>query len=161
MACLSEFRLHKEKQLMRPLLIFGTVFLLAIVSATARFGQRDASAEKLSFPDATPSSPNSPTVAQSDEAGPEVKLILLALRPEGFETNEMQLNAGDYLFIVGNRTGLREVNVRMEREGKERVTATVGGRRRDWKQRLKLTPGTYLITADDNPDWSCRIVVGP
>jgi hypothetical protein len=100
-------------------------------------------------------------LVQSDEAGPEVKLVLLALEPEGFETNEMQLNPGEHLFILGNRTGLSEVTMRLEREGTGRLTeGTVGGRRRDLKKRLRLTPGIYVLTANDNPDWTCRIVVG-
>ena len=98
---------------------------------------------------------------QSDEAGPEVRLVLLALRPEGFDSSEMQLDPGEYLLIIGNRTGLTEVSVRLEREGNGRVAAAaVGGRQRDWKKRFKLTPGTYVVTANDNPDWTCRITVG-
>jgi hypothetical protein len=29
------------------------------------------------------------------------------------------------------------------------------------EKRLKLTPGNYLVTANDNPEWTCRIVVRP
>jgi hypothetical protein len=98
---------------------------------------------------------------QSNEAGSDVKLVLLALRPEGFESSDMQLDPGEYLLIIGNRTGLKEVNVRLEREGDGRIAAAaVGGRQRDWKKRLKLTPGTYVVTANENPDWICRITVG-
>ena len=101
------------------------------------------------------------TLDQTGEAGPEVKLVLLALLPEGFESKDMQLAPGDYVFIIGNRTGLRDISVRLDREGVGRVGApTLGGRQRDWKQRLRLTTGTYLVTANDNPDWTCRIVVG-
>ena len=99
-------------------------------------------------------------LSQSAEVGPEFKLVLLALLPHGFETNEMQLDAGEYMFIVGNRTGLKEVNIRFGREGeKPLATPTLGGRSRDWKQRLKLTPGDYVISASENPDWTCRIIV--
>jgi hypothetical protein len=98
---------------------------------------------------------------QSDEAGPELKLVLLALHPEGFDSSEMQLDPGEYLFIIGNRTGLKKVSVRLDREGDRRIAAAaVGGRQRDWKKRLKLTPGTYVVIANDNPDWICRITVG-
>jgi hypothetical protein len=85
----------------------------------------------------------------------------LALLPQGFDSSEMQLDPGEYLFIIGNRTGLKEVNFRLERDGKEQLAgAKVSGRRINSKQRLNLTPGTYLVTADENPDWICRIVVG-
>jgi hypothetical protein len=102
------------------------------------------------------------SLAQPDEVGPDFKLLLLALLPHGFETNEMQLEAGEYFFIIANRTGLREVDVRLDREGKGRVgEATVGGRKRSWKQRFKLTPGNYIVSANDNPNWICRIEVRP
>lgn len=101
-------------------------------------------------------------LGQSDEVGPEFKLVLLALLPHGFETNEILLDAGEYTIIIANRTGLKEVNVRLDREGQDRLgEATVGGRQRNWKQRLKLNPGNYVISAGDNPDWTCRIVVRP
>lgn len=151
---------------MKAVLIFGAILVLAIVSINARFASRNANLETVSaLPTTTSSSPSkqvatSAIVDQSDEAGPDVKLVLLALRPEGFDSNEMQLTAGEYLFMISNRTGLDEVNVRLHREGKERMAAgTVRGRRKEWKQRLKLTSGTYLVTVDGNPDWTCRIVV--
>jgi len=138
---------------MKALLIVASVLLLLGVATNSHFAQLSAAEIP---PVAISSSP-----VQSGEAGPEVKLVLLALFPEGFENNEMQLNAGEYLFIVGNRTGLREVNVRLDREGNEHVSlATVVERGKGWKQRLKLTPGNYLFTVDENPDWTCRIVVG-
>lgn len=139
---------------MKVVLILGAIILLAIVSTASHLARHRENVENVIAPITIPT--------QSDEANSDIKLVLLALRPEGFETNEMQLDAGEYLFIIGNRTGLRDVNVRLDREGNERVAAaTVGGRHRDLKQRLKLTPGTYLVTANDNPEWTCRIVVGP
>jgi hypothetical protein len=147
---------------MKAALILAAVFLLVVVGATSNLARRGANAEDVVLTaNAIPPVGIPASLAQSGEAGPEVKLVLLALLPEGFDSTEIQLEAGDYLFIIGNRTGLKEVNVRLEREGNGRVAAArVGGRRSDWKQRLKLTPGTYLVTAADNPDWTCRIVVG-
>jgi hypothetical protein len=148
---------------MKAALIFAAVLLLVVVATTSNFARRGAKIEVVApvAANAIPPVDIPSSLAQSGEAGPEVKLVLLALLPHGFENTEMHLDAGDYVFIIGNRTGLREVDVRVDREGKERVaSAAVGGRKRDWKQRLKLTPGTYVVTANDNPDWTCRIVVG-
>lgn len=147
---------------MKPILILATAVLLVAVATNSHFVQSSADAENVSISATIPPINIPSNLGQSDEAGPEVKLVLLALLPHGFDTNQMQIEAGDYLFIVANRTGLREVNVRLERGGNERVaSATVRGSRIRWKQRLKLTPGSYLVTADDNPDWTCRIVVRP
>jgi hypothetical protein len=144
---------------MKAILILAAVLLLVIAASHSNFAGSNASLENVPA-NAIPPVDISSSVGQSGEVGPEFKLVLLALRPEGFDTNEMHLEAGEYVFIIGNRTGLREVSIRLDREGKEQVAAaTVGGRPRDWKQRLKLTPGSYVVTANDNPDWTCRIVV--
>ena len=145
---------------MKAILIVVGVVLLVGVAAKSQFAGRVAEVENVAQAIAPITIPAG--LEQTGEAGPEVKLVLLALWPQGFETSEMQLEPGEYLFIVGNRTGLREVNVQLEREGNGRVAeAAVGGRQRDWKKRLKLTPGTYVVTANDNPDWTCRVVVRP
>lgn len=144
---------------MKTVLILAAVVLLVVAVTNAQFIRRYTALETAANAIAPAAIPSS--LDQSQEAGPEVKLILIALRPEGFETNEMQLEPGDYLFIIGNRTGLQNVNVRLDRDGNERIdAAAVGGRQRDWKKRLKLARGVYVLTANDNPDWICRIVVG-
>lgn len=144
---------------MKVLLILAAVVLLFAVAAESHFAGRRTTVENPSNAIAPVAIPS--TLEQTGEDGPELKLVLLALWPKGFESSEMQLDPGEYLFIVGNRTGLKEVNVRVIREGNEHVAAaTVGGRRSDWKKRLILTTGTYVVIANDNPDWTCRIVVG-
>ncbi|HET8781230.1 MAG TPA: hypothetical protein VFM63_02340 [Pyrinomonadaceae bacterium] len=144
---------------MKAVLILAAVLLLVAAATKSHFARRGAEVENIANAIAPVDTP--PNLGQSDEAGPEVKLVLLALWPEGFETNEMQLEPGEYLFIIGNRTGLKEVNVQLQREGRERLAAAVvGGRRRDLKQRVRLTPGIYVVTAGENPEWTCRIMVG-
>ena len=146
---------------MKTALILAAVVFLVVAVTRAQFMGRDAEVGRVASAIAPIAIPSTLDQSQEQEAGPEVKLVLLALRPEGFETNEMQLEPGEHLFIIGNRTGLREVNMRLERQGTGRIAqAAVGGRPRDWKKRLRLTPGTYELTANDNPDWTCRIVVG-
>ena len=138
---------------MKTILVFGAISVLIVISAAARFAGDTENIEN---------GPSAIPILQSDELTSDVKLVLLALRPEGFETSEIQLAAGEYVFIIGNRTGMKEINVRLDREQRESlVAATLRGRQKDWKQRLKLTPGTYVVRANDNPDWTCRIVVGP
>jgi hypothetical protein len=147
---------------MKSVLILAAGLLLVVVATI--FEEHNAKVENVAAAKAANAIPPGDiltSLGQSDEAGPEVKLVLLALLPDGFENTELRLDAGEYLFIIANRTGLKEVDVRVERAGRERLArAVVGKRRKDWKQRFVLTPGTYLVTANDNPDWTCRIVVG-
>lgn len=149
---------------MKTIIISAVVLLLVGVAAKSHFAERTVTAvdQVPTAAEAIPPVEISSNLAQPDEVGPDFKLVLLALLPHGFETTEMQLEAGDYMFVIGNRTGMREVDVRLDREGKGRVgAATVGGRKRNWKQRFKLTPGNYIVSANDNPDWTCRIEVRP
>ena len=144
---------------MKAILILAAVLLLGVVATKSQFAGSSEKPEDAI--NAIPPIVISSDLGQSDEAGPEIKLVLLGVTPQGFDSSELQLDPGEYLFIIGNRTGLKEINVRLEREGKEHVSAATVRRRGNWKQRLKLTPGTYLVSTDDNPDWICRIVVGP
>ncbi|HEX3186986.1 MAG TPA: hypothetical protein VHQ94_19465 [Pyrinomonadaceae bacterium] len=146
---------------MKAVFVLAAVVFLVVAIANAQFIKSSADVQSMANAIAPVAVPSILDQSQDQEAGPEVKLVLLALRPEGFETNEMQLQPGEHLFIIGNRTGLREVNVRLERQGDGRVAEViVGGRPRDWKKRLRLTSGVYVLTANDNPHWICRIVVG-
>jgi hypothetical protein len=149
---------------MKRNLILTSIFSVVVIAISAQFTTGVASLDLATTEAANEIPPVQipQHLGQSDEAGPEVKLMLLGLLPHGFETDELQVEAGDYLFIFGNLTGMSEVNLRLEREGKERLAeATAVGRQRKWKKRLKLTPGNYVVTANDNPEWTCRIVVRP
>ena len=144
---------------MRTILVWVAGVLLVAAATKAHFAGRNETVQNVA--NAIPPVVFSSGLDQSADAGSEVKLVLLALWPEGFDSTEMQLNPGEYLFIIGNRAGLKEMNLRLDREGNERLAAAVVGRRQtDFKTRLKLTTGTYVVTANDNPDWICRIVVG-
>lgn len=94
------------------------------------------------------------------EASSDIQVVLLALQAEGFEPAEIRLSPGEYLFVVRNRSGQDETDVRLARENGEPLGhAKVRARRSDWKQRLKLTPGVYLLRETSHPEWTCRIVV--
>jgi hypothetical protein len=144
---------------MKLLIVFAASVLLVLVGANSRLIGRYSLSKDAA--NEIPVVHVPPILDQTGEAGPDVKLVLLALLPEGFETSEMRLAPGDYVFIIGNRTGLREVDFRLDRDRNARVAAaTLPGRQKDWKQRIRLTTGTYVVTANDNAEWSCRIVVG-
>jgi hypothetical protein len=113
------------------------ILLVAVISVTAKFIR-----------------------TSSDETPADIQVVLVTLRADGFEPAELQLPAGEYLLVVRNRTGLDEVNVSLVREnGQHLGQSKVGARQKDWKQRFKLTPGTYLLNETNHPDWTTRVVV--
>jgi len=99
---------------------------------------------------------------QEDEGGEKVKAVVFNLRPEGFEPAEVMLAAGEYLLVFNNRTGLDEFALRMEREGHGTMREAHPHKlKREWRQLLRLTPGTYVVTELNHPEWTLRVTVTP
>jgi hypothetical protein len=157
----------------KALLLSAAILALAIGSTTTHFARRKAKAEEPTpAATTTPATPQSASLeeaplSQSDqarsdsEASSDIKVVLLALRPEGFEPETLELPAGEYLFVIRNRSGLDEINLRLTRGDTEHFReGRVPGRRRDWKQRVQLSAGTYRVTETGHQNWTCRIVVG-
>jgi hypothetical protein len=147
------------------LFLITVLFLVMMAPAISHFARTSEHSATVSPPH-SPATRSTATLSvqqnpgASEAAPSDIRVVLLSLRPEGFEPGELQLTAGEYLLIVRNRTGLSEIKVRLQSEAGERMgEATVRARQRDWKQRLRLAPGVYLLTATDHPDWICRIVV--
>jgi hypothetical protein len=83
-----------------------------------------------------------------------------ALRMNGFAPEEITRPAGNYLISVTNLTGMPELTFKLDRANGERVhSAKVPKEKRTWRQQVHLTPGDYLLTVMDHPDWSCRITI--
>ena len=88
--------------------------------------------------------------------------VMITLRTFGFEPNEITRKAGPVFFFVNNVSGFRQVNFRLDREAGARlkdVPLPLGKLR--WQEIVNLTPGTYLLTVAENPNWSCRITITP
>jgi hypothetical protein len=147
----------------KTILLFVTVCaVISMVITTTNFAGRSTSEEGV--PPIQISNLSSGVIhgneKQTNEGSSNIQVVLLALRPEGFEPAEMQLPQGNYLFVVKNRTGLDEVNVRLVNENSQQIlTAKVGSRGRDLKHRIEVAPGTYRLSETDHPDWTCTIVV--
>ncbi len=94
---------------------------------------------------------------------PRVSNILalpLALRMNGFAPAEIERPTGDFLISVTNFSGFPDVVFRLDRENGERLhSAKVPRDKLTWRQHVRLTPGSYLLTVMDHPEWSCRITI--
>ncbi len=100
-------------------------------------------------------------LAQEDEGTEnQNKVILITLRPQGFEPAAIRLPAGDYLFVFNNRTGLDQFALRLDRENHGTVREARPPRlKRDWRQFLRVTPGTYVVREMNHPEWTLRMTV--
>jgi hypothetical protein len=88
----------------------------------------------------------------------------ITLRPTGFYPLKLSRPKGQFLLNVCNRAELTEANftfVRVVGNGtKEKViNSKVHKSVLDWSSVLDLNPGTYLLTEDTNPKWSCEFTI--
>jgi hypothetical protein len=110
------------------------------------------------------SSPTQASQQEQDEltADSRFGVMVVALRPTGFEPGELALTEGNYLFVFNNRTGLDDVALQLEREGhganllRERRQLQSKRARR---QLVHLSPGSYLLKETNHPEWTMRIDV--
>jgi len=86
----------------------------------------------------------------------------IGLRMNGFAPAEIERPAGEFFISVTNLTDSPELDFRLDRENGERLhSAKAPKEKRAWRQSVRLTPGTYLLTVRDHPEWSCRITITP
>ena len=84
--------------------------------------------------------------------------LLFELRPAGFIPTETEVSAGNYMLLLQNRSGIRELNFTLEHESQGRVAAS-DQQRRDWTKRIQLGPGTYILSEANHPEWRAVIRV--
>lgn len=110
--------------------------------------------------------PNKPNPGGGGAAGqghshrPQAEMLPVMLRAGGFVPGEISRPAGEYVLSVNDQSGTQGLRLRLERENGERMhEARVSRSKPFWRQLLRLTPGTYLITEANHPEWVCRITV--
>jgi hypothetical protein len=63
--------------------------------------------------------------------------------------------------VVDNRTGLRELTFRLDREGAGRLREVRMPRERlSYREVFDPPPGVYVLTEAEHPTWVCRVRVG-
>lgn len=149
-----------RKKLLWPAVIVVTAIFTALLLVSASTGATDSpNISPTSAAVAEKPAPASPPQTSSAEERLEGELVVVGVR--GFEPAEITRPAGPFLLIVDNRTGLDEVQVRVERvAGRERLY-DVGLSRKDysWNTLLRLPPGDYILTEAGHPDWVCRLTL--
>ncbi len=89
-----------------------------------------------------------------------VEGAIVTLRSFGFEPKELTRKAGPVFFFVNNASGFRQVNFRLDREvGARLKNVPLPQGRFRWQEVVNLTPGTYLLTVAENPQWVCHITI--
>lgn len=142
-----------------PLLVIitlTTVVLLAIgIGARSRYGSSDASGVTRGI-----KTQGEPSQGRGQRVQLESELITIG--PGGFEPSTIRRPAGRFFMAIENRSGLDSVTLRIDRLAGARLKeAAVSGGQLDWIDVLDLTPGDYVVTEADHPNWFCNITVTP
>jgi len=96
------------------------------------------------------------TTSQQDAQAPEA--LLFELRPAGFTPAEVTVPAGKYFLILQNRSGLRDLSFKLERDNEDNV-ASSNQQQRDWKRTVQLASGTYMLSEASHAEWRSVIHV--
>ena len=103
-----------------------------------------------------------PSPPQSQTRVARVATRLITLQPNGFEPNQFTNTKGPFFLVVGNRSGIPDVTLRIDREVGGRVKEVQGNvRKKRWSGLLDLPPGRYILSEVNHPDWVCRFTISP
>jgi hypothetical protein len=88
--------------------------------------------------------------------------VLITINRRGFEPAALSRPKGKFFLLVENRSGLREVDLRLDRVAGNRLhEVKVPREQLDWAELLDLNPGEYRLTEAGRSDWACRITITP
>lgn len=149
----QETRPRRSSKYIWAILIVVMVVTLAAMAARARVWLAPRPIAPASPPASAPLNPQQGTRSQ-------VESEIITLRPTGFEPAEIARPAAQFFLVVENRSGLDAVNLRLDSENGDRLRSVeMSSGEPDWNDLLDLSPGNYLLTEADHPDWVCRITI--
>ena len=80
----------------------------------------------------------------------------------GFSPQTLTRPKGPFYLIVQDRSGLPQIQLRVDRVAGARLTDVPLPRNRfEWTNMFDLTPGHYVLTEANNPSWLCQITITP
>ena len=95
---------------------------------------------------------------ESQSSAGDAQALLIAVQPYGFEPSEMDVEEGRYLLVVQNRSGLSDLMVKLEGEDGRKIHED-HAQQKNWRKRFDLKQGSYRLTVENYPEWSCVIRV--
>jgi hypothetical protein len=97
-------------------------------------------------------------VLQTSTTKLEVEIV--TLEPHGFEPAEITRPQGRFVLGIDNRSGLEDIQLRLERLDGGRVPVlNVRKRRLSWREEVDLPPGRYVIREVNQREWNCLITI--
>lgn len=155
----------RRSKLFWSLIIVGAVIFTGLLWATA--GTRAVTplinnSSKASLTVSSPTLTKSlvPSSPQANANDKSVEAEIITIRPNGFEPTEIVRPKGRVLLAVNNRTELDEIDLQLLQEhGAKLHEERVARRKQNFRHVFDLSPGNYLLTEANHPDWVCRITI--
>lgn len=153
---LGDRRRHFARRVLAVVMITATITLAALaVGARNWLMPRAPVAALIPPPTTAPVRPQ-----QGTRQGSQMEAEIITITPRGFEPTEITRPKGPFILVVDDRSELDGVTFRLDREAGDRVREVRSVRERpDWDEVIDLTPGSYVLTEADHPDWLCRITI--
>lgn len=145
----------------KPLLLFTCVVLgtalLTGMATLAYTEKRARGAKPRNQPFASPTPAPKPSPPNRKVDG----LIVLTLSRFGFEpANTLERAMGHLMISVLNRSGVRNLNLRLDRVAGSRLRdVNMPIEKGKWEEEIDLAPGEYVLSEANHPNWICRITV--
>lgn len=104
------------------------------------------------------------TNSEASSAAPQQKIEaeLITIYPQGFVPREIRRPPGKFLIAIDNRSGIQEIELRLDHETGNRLRQVQVARKKvAWRDLVELPPGKYRLTEANHPDWVCRFEISP
>jgi hypothetical protein len=101
-----------------------------------------------------------PGISQSSAPVRHVPVMVLVVRPHGFEPDVVTTKEHHFFLVVQNLTGAGALTFHLTPiGGNPHADVVTSGSRAHHAELLDLTPGTWVLTEDKHASWTCQITV--
>ena len=99
---------------------------------------------------------------QTVSAATRLKTLAVTLTSHGFEPENVEQQKGKFFLAVIDRTRIEGLALHLDKEVGGRVKdISIDSRVRRGAGVVDLTPGRYVLSEANHPDWLCHITVTP
>lgn len=139
----------------------SALFLFCVTLAVGAYGRREPVAVTQPVAPVAVAQPSSHVaVRPPDKPRVRVETEIITILPHGFDHSEIARSKGEFVLMVDNRSGIDDLLLRLDREAGDRLKEVqFRGEQIDWNDLLDLTPGTYVLSEANHPEWVCRITI--
>jgi len=97
-------------------------------------------------------------ISYQDEPSERMEFVVITVTPFGFEPQEIERSRNAFVLAVHNHSGIADLSLRLHRVNNEKLHEIQMRRGRGrWQLPLNLPAGDYLLTAESQPEWRCKI----